>query len=73
MMIYVSENQQEGGRTQALTCDVENDDARVFSNLVGSHASVEGVSFSFLNLQRACNFLKTHSKFTQTDVKCQGR
>ncbi len=40
-----------------LTCHVEEDDAWILSYFVASRASVEGMSLSFLNLQRAHNFL----------------
>lgn len=40
-----------------LTCHVEEDDAWILSYFVGSRASVEGMSHSFLNLQRAHDFL----------------
>lgn len=41
-----------------LTCNMEEDDARIFSYFVGRQASVERMSLSFLNLQRAHDFLR---------------
>jgi len=47
-------------RKTALTCDVEEDDARILPYFVGGSAPVEGVGLGSLDLQRARDLLGKH-------------